>query len=164
MGSRACRIFSVVDAYRFLTVTLSIFVICCVLPGCFLAPAIDSFNKLGVTESDRMALLPQQVKKFQEAVYWGSSAQILAFTTDESRAAIAAQLRNRSEEERVVESKITDMQFRDDASAAQVHVRVKFFRVPYYVINDRIERQEWSFSVSGGWRIVSREILPSERV
>ena len=134
------------------------------LSGCFLAPAIDSFNRLGVTEGDRMVLLAQQVKKFQEANYWGGPSAILAFASPEGRASLAAQLRERSEEERLVESKITDTEFRDAANAATVEVKVRYFQVPFYVLNDRRERQEWRFSsVSSGWQILSREVISDKK-
>ena len=130
------------------------------LSGCFLAPAIDSFNQLGVTESDRVKLLPQQIKRFQDALYWSSPQEALTYAAAENRTEISQQLRNKKAEERIVESKIENVDFKDNAYSANVEVSVRYFVVPYYIVSRRLEDQGWRFSLTDGWKLVSLDVKP----
>lgn len=127
------------------------------LNGCFLAPAIDSFNKLGVTESDRQALLAERLKNFSDALYWGQPGEALAFVAAQSRAELEPELRRIQKQEKIVESKIEGVGFSESGYKAKVDVVVRYFRVPFYVVNERAETQNWEFGLSGGWQLVSRE-------
>lgn len=129
-----------------------------VTSGCILVPAIDSFNKLGVAESDRQALLPQTLKKFQEQLYWGQRIEALKYAEEDSREAVAKALRPADEEQRIVESKIRGMDFTDNAYKAEVTIFTKFYKVPYYIVVQRIEKQSWRFSLSDGWKITAMEV------
>ena len=127
------------------------------LEGCFLAPAIDSFKKLGVSESDRQALLPQQIKRFNEALHWATGDQVLSLVLPESREVIAKELESEGEDMKVVDTKITETVFDDGARKANVKVMLRYYKVPYYVVKTRKETQSWVFSVSSGWLLESRE-------
>ena len=134
---------------------------CCVLSlnGCFLAPAIDSFKKLGVTSSDREALFPEHMKRFNEALYWGYPQEALKYVVAESRAQVSEQLKDTGESERTVETKIRSVDFAKDSYEAKVEVDVRYFKVPVYVVNTRHEKQDWVFSTSDGWKLKNREVV-----
>ncbi|MCB0311235.1 MAG: hypothetical protein KDD42_08365 [Bdellovibrionales bacterium] len=128
------------------------------LQACFLAPAIDSFKQAGMTESDRMRMLPKRIERFQDALYWGSREKALAFALPEARDQIAKQLKFSREEERIVDSKVTNLDFEDDATVADAQVIVQYYKVPFYIVTKRIENQKWQFSYADGWLLADRQV------
>src|SRR4051812_21600830 len=101
--------------------------------GCFLVPFVDSFNQMGVTKSDRANLLPQTVKKFSEALYWGELGQALAFVDPDHREKLAESMRKSKREERIVASEVESTELDDSARKATVVVKVRSYKVPYYI-------------------------------
>jgi hypothetical protein len=129
------------------------------LSGCVLVPFVQAFKKSGVAESDRMALLPGEVKKFSEGLQWGNKMQALTVVTDDARPVLSEQLRAVPEDERVVESKIDDVAWSESAYKAKVSLKVKYFRAPFFVVKTRIEEQNWRFSLADGWKLTDRSLL-----
>jgi hypothetical protein len=136
-----------------LTVTVA-----CSLSGCILVPFIDAFKKTGATEGDRMALLAPEVQRFTEAIGWGKKTEALGFVLDESRKEISTQLKKIGSEERIVDSKVDEVEWANDAFDAHVAVKVQYFMVPYYVVKTRTEQQHWVFSLTSGWKLKERVI------
>ena len=128
------------------------------LSGCFLAPFIESFKSAGATQSDREALLPRDLKRFTEALSWGNAEPVMALVDDSARKEIQEQLNEKSETERVVESKVTAVTYDEDSYKASVAVKVKYYRIPYYVVQERKEKLEWKFSLGTGWKLTSRQV------
>lgn len=126
-----------------------------------MAPAIDSFNKLGVTPSDRQALLEDRFRNFSEALYWGEPGEALTFVTPESRSDLELIFRRMRKHEKVVDSRIESVGFTDNAFTANIEVTQKYYKIPYYVVNERTENQVWEFHLNGGWLLKSREELKS---
>ncbi len=126
--------------------------------GCLLVPFIEAFRQTGATENDRMTLLPPQVKKFTDAVGWGNRTEATSVVVPEYRKEISNQLKKLGEEERIVESKVEDVEWADSAFSAKVSVKVKYFLVPYYIVKSRIEEQQWVFSMAGGWKLKGRAV------
>jgi hypothetical protein len=133
-------------------------IIAAALQGCILVPFIDAFKKTGVAEGDRMQLLAPEVKKFTDALSWGSKTDALTVVADDSRTAIMKQLKGLGEDEHVVEAKVDEVEWIQDAYKAKVSVKVKYYKVPYYVVNTRVEEQQWEFSVAGGWKLKERAV------
>ena len=124
------------------------------LSGCLLVPLVDGVKKIGVTKSDRMALLPEQVENFNQAMYWGRSDQALTYAVPESRTELVKSMREAAKyQERIVETKVDHIEFNDDGFEATVDVTVKAFRVPVYVVNDSSKQQRWVFSLTEGWQL-----------
>lgn len=124
------------------------------LSGCILVPIVDGVKKIGVTKSDRMALLPERVASFNHAMYWGRSEDALAFTLPESRPEIVKSMKEAAKfQERIVETKVDFIDFDEDGTSATVDVTVKAFRVPVYVVSDTAKRQRWVFSLTDGWQL-----------
>jgi len=131
----------------------------CLLSGCVLAPAIDSFTKIGVTRSDRQNLFPQEVKRFHDALYWRKYNEALAFVTNEAREDIYGEIRNRSRNERVIDSEITFVDFSEDAYEAETEIAIRYHETTYNLVQTRTEKQIWRFQVSDGWKLVSRKTI-----
>ncbi len=126
--------------------------------GCVLVPFVNAFKQTGVAEGDRMALLAPEVKKFSDGISWGNKSVALGVVADGSREAIAQQLRGLGEEERVWECKVDDVAWSENSYKAKVSVKVKYYKVPFYVVKTRIEEQHWEFSLAQGWKLVDRSI------
>lgn len=127
------------------------------LSGCVLVPFIQAFKEVGATEGDRMALLNEEVKKFNAAVVWGNHTEAASYIAPESQLKLSAQFKDTTEEERIVDSKVTDVVWADSARDANVKVKTKFYRVPVYVVTTRIEEQHWVWS-GGAWKLVDRSV------
>lgn len=128
------------------------------LQGCILAPIVEGVRQSGVTKGDRMALLPEEVKKFNDSLSWRDSDLTLKYVTDTGRREILEQLKKQSENEHIVESRTGFSEFSDDAYDATLQVAVKYYLVPYYIVKERREEQRWKFSLTEGWKLDSRKI------
>lgn len=133
-----------------------------VLPGCFLAPTMDSISRAGLTPGDREALLPERIKKYGDSLYWGNPNQALAFVDPGAKEKILDELRSRSPDEKIVETKVLIMDFNEDAFVANVDVLIRSYKVPFYIVNERKERQVWNFSFTKGWRLASSDLIISK--
>jgi len=126
--------------------------------GCVLVPFITAFKQTGVTEGDRMALLPPEVKKYSDALSWGSKPSALAVVADDSRVEISKQLRGLGEDEHIVEAKIDEVEWMESAFKAKVFIKFRYYKVPFYVVKTRLEEQLWEFSVASGWKLKERVV------
>ena len=131
------------------------FLVLFLLSGCILAPAIDSVKRAGITKNDRIKLLSEQIKYFHEALYWGNPDEALSFATDEDRTSLREVVSDMSGNERTVESKVYSTEVSDNGYDAVVRVKVKAYKVPFYVVNERIDEQVWTFEVGSGWKLKS---------
>ena len=133
------------------------------LQGCVaLVPIVKSYSEIGVTEGDRMALLEEKVDTFNDAMYWGKMQRALEMSDKTNHDSLRRELRRRKKEERVVETEIEFVDFSEEAYKANVDVLVKYFKVPFYVVNERLERQEWEFETGMGWKFVKLEQVAEE--
>lgn len=142
---------------RKLLVALILFGVANSLSGCVLVPFIQAFKEVGATEGDRMTLLNQEVKKFNAAVVWGNHTEATGYIAPESQLKLASQFKDATEEERIVDSKVSNVVWSDSARQAVVEVKTKFFRVPVYVVNTRVEQQRWAWA-GGEWKLVDRTL------
>jgi len=126
--------------------------------GCILAPAIESFKRAGVTEADRQKILGENVEHFNQARFWGKPQKALLYSVPESQPALSKTLRKSKSEEQIVDAQVEHIEFSDNAYKALIDVKVRAFKVPVYIVRDRIERQHWVFSLGDGWRIEKLEI------
>ena len=125
--------------------------------GCFLAPTIDSFKKVGFSEEDRKALLPNAVKTFSDARHWGEPGEAMRMAAEKNREQIKNLIRKEKKEQKIVEGKVDFVDFSENGTKAEVDVMVRYYKVPYFVVTDRMEKQIWEFSLTDGWQIVSIE-------
>lgn len=128
------------------------------LSGCVFVPFLQAFKEAGATEEDRMALLDQEVRRFNSAVVWGNRTDAMSFVATESRAKVQKTLKTKDEDERIVDSKVDNVEWGEGAREATVSLKVKFYRVPVYVVNTRSEQQRWTFSHADGWKITDRSV------
>ena len=130
------------------------------LSGCpLMVPIIGGFKQMGLTEGDRKNLLKPAVQGFQTAMGTGDLDGAIHYLQPEAielRQALIDEMRKKKHKEKVVDSKIDFMIYSDSAHRAEVEVLVKYFEVPYYIVNQRIEKGVWEFGLKGGWKLVAR--------
>ena len=88
--------------------------------GCILVPFVQAFKEVGATEGDRMALLPEQIKKFNAAVVFGNRMEAMNYVSTDSQGKVGAELKDNTEEERIVDSKVNNVVWADSARQATV--------------------------------------------
>lgn len=128
------------------------------LSGCVLVPFIQAFKEVGATEGDRQALLIEELQKFTDGLQWGNKAQALSVVSDEAREEIASQLRAVGDSDKVVDTKVDEIQWGEESFSAKAFVKVRHYTIPFYVVKTRVEEQQWEFSTTAGWRLKSRVI------
>jgi hypothetical protein len=121
--------------------------------GCILVPFLQAFKETGATPADRRALLEPETKKFSDAMLMGRKMRALSLVLPESRDEISQQIKDIGEGERVVEAKVDDIQWDPDAWKATVFIKIKYYKVPYYIVESRMDEQHWEFSMSDGWKL-----------
>jgi len=140
---------------------LSIVFALVVLNGCVLVPFVQAFKESGLTEGDRMELLPPQVKRFSDARVFGNKTEALSLVSDESRPEIAKQLQDAKEPERIVKSQIDAIEWSNDAFNAKVILKVEAFKMSELVVRTVTEEQHWEFRSGTGWLLNYREKMTS---
>lgn len=129
------------------------------LSGCFLVPFVDTFQKSGITESSRKELLPQKLKSFYTNVRARRFFDMSEYLHPDRRDTLLTAMRKNRKTEKVTDSEIDYIEFFDDARTAEVHVLVSYFHKPYYVVQQRLEKQIWKFYGSrSSWRLYQRVI------
>ena len=135
------------------------------ITGCLIAvPFISAFKQSGFTEDDRRALLPKEIQKFQDALYWDDRTKIMSMVLEQSRDSVAKTLTKAASPAKtgtkIVESRIDNLEFQEDATKASVTVSVKFFQAPFYVVQIREEQQRWHWGGvgSGKWLLAERTL------
>jgi hypothetical protein len=130
--------------------------LCFLTSGCVaIASLMDAVQSAGATPADRRALLPRATKDFNSAVYWGDGSRALTFVEPESRGEIAAIISTNRDKEQPVETSVVFNDFDEYAWEAKVTVRWKYFKIPYYIVEERQQLQEWHYTLGRGWRVVS---------
>lgn len=126
------------------------------LNGCVLVPFVQAFKESGLTESDRMALLPPRIKKFSDARIFGNKTDALDVVAPDARPEIAKQLADVGEHERIVKSKVEEVEWADSANKAKVVVKVESYKVTQLIVTTVTEEQQWEYSTGSGWLLTSR--------
>ncbi len=144
------------NAARVITISIALSVSTS-LSGCVLVPFIQAFKEVGATEGDRMELLDKEIKGFNAAIVWGNHTEAASYVAPESQLKLSSQFKDTTEEERIVDTKVTNVVWGDGAREATVQVKTKFYRVPVYVVNTRTEEQRWVWNM-GSWKVVDRSV------
>jgi len=129
------------------------------LSGCVLVPFVQAFKETGLTEGDRMELLPPQLKKFSDARVFGNKSQAIGLVASGSQAEISKQLQDKPEQERIVKSQVDEIEWSEDARKARVVIKVESFTMSQLVVKTKKEQQRWEFSPGSGWLMTERSEL-----
>lgn len=133
--------------------------------GCILMPFINGFREIGATADSRRELLQKRIKAYNLAMRGGDMTLAVSCVekdNQELREEIKAEIRKSKSKEKVVDNEIEYVEFDDDVYKADIEVKIRYYNVPFYVVNEKIEKTKWEFH-SSEWWLKSREIsFPEE--
>lgn len=121
--------------------------------GCILAPAIKGVQDAGFRSSDRQMKLGETLKEFKEGLYWGHLPKVLAYTDTQAQESVQKAFSRVGRSERITEVSVDNTSFDEDGYKAQVAMVVRYFRVPEYLVQERVDTQNWEYSFSEGWKM-----------
>lgn len=103
-------------------------------------------------ESSRNDLLQERVKLWGRALYWRDVEASLAMVDPLKRTVMAPELQRRKKDEKVVDVEVENMELVDGISKAKVALRVRYYRVPAFTVEDRVDHLQWAYAITeGGW-------------
>lgn len=123
------------------------------LSGCILAPAIKGVQDAGLRSSDRQMKLGETLKVVKEGLYWGQMEKVLAYANADALEPVQKAFSRVGRSERITEIKVDNASFAEDGYTAKVAMVVRYFRVPEYLVQERIDTQDWEYSFSDGWKM-----------
>jgi hypothetical protein len=133
-------------------------VICSALSGCIAVPFIAGYKEMGFSKDDRMRLFEEELKEYSHALSDGRPSKLASFVPETKQNSFRRDVRAMLRERKIVDSKIDLVEFDKDAQTADADIIVRYYRIPQYVVKEEYESQKWEFSVSDGWKLVSREV------
>ena len=89
---------------------------------------------------------------------WQDGARAATLLVPEQRATLGVKLAKLARDEKLVDHSVESTDFDEGAEQATVVVLVRSYKIPYYTVNDRHERQIWKFTISDGWLLAERSI------
>ncbi len=130
------------------------------LSGCFLTPLVDSFQKSGLNSEARKSLFPKTFKAFYNEVVSQRFLNFDDYLVEENQFELVKILRDSRKIEKIVGGKLDFVDFDKNARIATADVIVENYKVPSYIVNERVERQIWVFTgPSAGWQLKSIEMM-----
>lgn len=98
----------------------------------------------------------QQIKKFGDALFWGRGEAAL-YADRNADPSVQKGLSIDRDKIKIVESKISNIEYSDDTYTAEVEYLIRFYRIPFYIVTDSKEKQVWKFHLGDNWYLFSRE-------
>jgi hypothetical protein len=136
-----------------------ILVVFVLLLGCSGKAQPHSIENLFVSSKGQAKQLPEVIKLFNHNLYWGSLEQAAEYIVPENRSQFVRNAKSKRETEKLVDLEIGYIDFSDNNDSATVDIKVKYYRVPNYIIETRYDQQRWSFSrYSGGWLLENYQL------
>lgn len=137
-----------------------LFLILFTLSSCIFVPLFEGVKKVGITKSDREALLPDKIKEFHELIYWNKMTDAVGYIQGNSRQEQARALKKDVKDYHVVDSKVDFISYNDDSTSAKVDIIVRRYKIPYYIVEEITQEETWEFSTVDGWLFVSKKNIP----
>lgn len=128
--------------------------------GCGSA-SVGKFDSIFAGSDERSVMLSQRLDKFHRAVYWGSVNEVTEYVMPDKQLTFISDLKKQRKEQQFVDFEVSQVDFTDpEKNNADVEVKVRFFKVPTYVVETRREIQHWEFDrFDGGWKL--RDVEPA---
>jgi hypothetical protein len=122
--------------------------------GCALvALSFESVRRSGLTADSRKNLLPEFLTGFVEAVSVTDATRALAYASEGFKPSLRSRLLKNKDKVKVIDNEVILSEFNDDARRAEVTVKHKFYRIPVYIAEERLEKQIWIYDGVGVWLI-----------
>lgn len=113
---------------------------------------------------NKAKMLSETLTNFTRALYWGSIDEAAAFVKPSYRRDFVVEERARKKKERIVEIEPDDVLYDVGSDKAIVTISVKYYKVPFYLVNTKTEQQIWKYyRFQGGWLLSSRKFIDSDK-
>jgi hypothetical protein len=141
---------------RLLIISLSLFA----LTSCaFVALSFESVRRSGLTADSRKQLLPEFLSGFVEAITVTDATRALAYASEDFKPELRNRLIKNRGKIKVIDNEIVLSEFSDDARRAEITVQHKFYRIPVYIAEEKLEKQIWIYDGAGVWLIDGIEVV-----
>jgi hypothetical protein len=134
------------------------------LNGCIAVPFIAGYKEMGFSKEDRMRLFEEELKNYSHALSDGRPSKLASFVPDTKQNSFRRDVRAMLKERKIVDSKIDLVEFDKNADTAEAEIIVRYYRIPQYIVKEEYESHKWQFSVSDGWKLISREVEQEDNV
>lgn len=126
--------------------------------GC-LRRNIGSLDQVIATADDRAGSLEPAVQNFHKAIYWQAYADVGALVDPSVKGKLLPQLETDRGGINYVDWKVKDIAFKNDNSSADVTVSVRYYKIPRYIVDTRLEHERWEYRrTEGGWLCASHSV------
>lgn len=123
----------------------------------------SGLGPIAAGDREKAVMLNQTLATFQKASYWGAVDEASVMVAKEALPRFMEQAHKDQRKQKLVSIKTDSVTFGQDMSQADVMVRVKYFKIPSYVVQTRVEKQLWAFErLSGGWKFFDRAVVTEE--
>lgn len=120
--------------------------------GC--GSSLRTLTAMGGTQTE---LLHETVNRYTQALYWGSPEEAARYVAPERLGEFYVDFKNLRKSEKLVDSVIEDVRSLPNGQMS-VSLAVRYYRIPTYLIESRVEDQIWEFRrYAGGWRYLERK-------
>lgn len=118
----------------------------------------SSIVNVSSSSSGRQENLNDIVQKFHKDLYWKAYNKLADNISANYREKYINMVSKSCKSERVIEIEVENIDFFEDSKKAHVLIKIKSFKEPRYMVEDRREKETWSFiSLDGGWLLESVE-------
>lgn len=114
------------------------------------------FEGLTLSREGKERLLEKRVQQFADALSAQDMATALLLVKPLKRAELRPLLIERRDKEKLVEVEVLSFKPLDNTDLVSVHLRVKYFAVPEYIVKTREERQDWGYSLRDAQWLLER--------
>ncbi len=126
---------------------------------------LSSLDHITMGKSSREAELQLAVDHFCKAYYWGSTGELAQYVEDGAWRDFATKFNQHRKGERLVDLQVENVDFDDNSRSAQVDIKVRYFKEPTYLVQQRVDKQTWNFHrLDGGWRFHKLDIGQDESI
>ena len=123
------------------------------ISGCLLAPAIKGVQDAGLTSGDRQIKLGESLRGVRDGLYWGQMQKVLAYSDSTIQPKIQNAFSRVGRSEKITEVSVDNTTVAEDGYKAEVAMVVRYFRVPEYLVQERVDTQQWEYTFSDGWKM-----------
>ena len=107
--------------------------------------------------SARVTALQEKVKDFHTALYWGSLEEAVINVEQTYKKEFIRKVRNFSSNHKFTNLELLSIEYNEDITEATIHVKVKYYKIPTYIVETSITEEIWKFDrFGGGWFLTSR--------
>lgn len=140
-----------------------IFVLCTLMQVPIGCGSIYNLDDAVANAERRRELLSKSLTAFNSDVQWGDFRAASQLVAPQAKQEFENLARQRKQKEKGVDFEVENISENNNGFQAEVDVRMRYFRIPHYVVESRVERQYWEFErFQGGWMYYGARTIKSD--